>query len=69
MRNTLFFLTGGWACDCLYFECERRSDQRGGRESGGDHRIAPPADEMEEIQEVGVARAHEMLPRIRNRPL
>ena len=68
-QHTLLSQPGGWACDCLYFECERRSDQRGGRERSGGHRIAAPAGAVEEVQEVGVVGAHEMLSRIRNRPL
>jgi hypothetical protein len=70
MRNTLFFLSlaAGLAIAC-YFECERRSDQRGGPERSGGHRIAARAGAVEEVQEVGVVGAHEMLSRIRNRPL
>ena len=63
-QHTLLSQPGGWACDCLYFECER-----GGRERSGGHRIAAPAGAVEEVQEVGVVGAHEMLSRIRNRAL
>ena len=68
-QRTLLSRPGGWAGYCLYFECERRSDQRGGRQGSGGHRIAAPAGAVEEVQEVGVVGAHEMLSRIRNRPL
>jgi hypothetical protein len=66
-QYTLLSQPGGWACDCLCFECECRSDRRSGRERSGGHHIAPPAGAVEE--EVGVVGAHEVLSRIRNRPL
>ncbi len=65
-QHTLLSRPGGWACDCLCFECGCRSDQCGGRERSGGHHIAPPAGAVEEV---GVAGAYEMLSRIRNRPL
>jgi hypothetical protein len=33
----------GWACDCFCLERERRSDQRGGRETSSDHHITAAA--------------------------
>jgi len=55
----------GWACDCWHFERCRHADQRGGHERSGRLLIVFRADEMEEM----AAGAHEMLPRIRHRPL
>jgi hypothetical protein len=39
-QHTVLCQPGGWARDRLCRECERRSDQRGGREGSGNHRIA-----------------------------
>ena len=69
-QHTVLSQPGGRACDCFCLECERRSDQRGGREGSGDHRIAGSAGAVEEVQEIRVGVGlHEMLSRIRNRPL
>jgi hypothetical protein len=58
---------GGRACDRWYFDFEgwRHADRRDGHKTGGGFLIVCRADAMEEM----AARAHEMLPRIRHRPL
>jgi hypothetical protein len=69
-QHTVVSQPGGWARHRLCRECQRCSDQRGGREGSGDHRVAGSAGAVEEVQEIrmGVG-LHEMLSRIRNRPL
>src|SRR5262249_25812239 len=67
-QHTLLSQPGGWACDCLCFECGCRSDRRSGYERSGDHHIAAPAGAI--CRDVVEARwAYKMLSRIRGRPL
>src|SRR5262245_44849779 len=67
-QHTLLSQPGGWACDCLYFECGCRSSQRSGRERSGGHYIAAPAGAI--CRDVAKERwAYKMLSRIRHRPL
>jgi len=64
-QHALLSYHSGRARDCLYVECQRRSDERRGRKRGGDLFIVPPTGEMAKM----AAGAHKMLPGIRHRPL
>ena len=69
MRNTLFFSAWRLGLRLLVLRVGYRSDQRSGRERSSVHHITTPAGAVQEVEEVRVVGAHEMLSRIRNRPL
>src|ERR1700739_1830511 len=64
-QYTLISHPRGRACDCWYFERWCDADQRRRHEGGGRLLIVSRVDAMEEM----AARPHEMLPRIRHRPV